>query len=163
MIQIYKPARSKEWTNRRKLEDILQVVVHHSASKFYPGRRAKTLAEIDKITAYHRQKDWGGGAKAPSMAYHFVVDPIGRIFQVNPPESVIWHAREANVTSLGVLVLGNYEDQKPSILVRRALIRLQKLVHIFYGIPADYWFSHDEVQKAKTLCCGRFLREIIKK
>ena len=163
MIQIYRPPHAEEWPEKRKLEEVLQVVVHHSASVFYPAGKDKTLAEIDNITVYHRQKDWGNGAKAPSIAYHFVIDPIGRMFLVNPPESITWHAREANPVSLGVLVLGNYEEQKPSILVKRALVRLQKLVQVFYGIPADYWFSHDEVQKAKTLCCGRFLREIIKK
>ncbi len=164
MIYSYQPALSKKHTwKKRKLDDIKQVVVHHSAKTFNSGRRSKTLAEIDKITLSHKRRDWGGGANTPTIAYHFVIDRLGRIFRVNPLTDTTWHAREANNYSIGVLVLGNYEKQKPSIFTKRAIKNLSKYLEIFLSITPLDWTWHNAAQKAPTICCGKNLIPEIEK
>ncbi len=163
MIHIYRPTNSRLWKKRRPLKDISEVVVHHSAHKFYPGGKTSTMIEIDRIARSHMKKDWGGGSTAPNIAYHFAIDPIGRIFLLNYLDEITWHAQEANDYSIGVLVLGNYEIQNPSILVKRALVRLAHSLNVFLNIQNYEWTWHDEAQKAPTLCCGKNLIPVIQK
>ena len=137
--------------------------MHHSAKSFSYGSRSATLREIDRIAKAHQRRNWGDGAKAPTIAYHFVIDRIGRIFRVNELSSITWHAREANPYSVGVLALGDYEMQKPTILTRRAIWRLMKEVGIFLGLGVDCWTWHDAAQKVGTRCCGRNLIQLIKR
>ena len=139
MIQRYSPPKSQEksaWKSR-PLESINKIVLHHTAKLFTSGKRTSTYKEIDRIAHAHIARDWGKGAKAPTIAYHFVIDRIGRIYKLNDIDHITWHAREANSNSISVLVLGNYEKQKPTILTKRAILRLSHYIFLFLKIVLD--------------------------
>lgn len=158
----YKPEwypidKNGSWTKR-----IQDLVVHHTATVYNGTTIEDMKREIDKFNRIHKEKDWGGGARAASVTYHYFVDPMGRVLQVNNDNEITWHAQEANPTSIAICVLGNYETQEPTMGLQYGLRDLVNHLAEKHGLSVqDDLFWHNEVQQAATLCCGRNLQRLI--
>ena len=97
----------KRWRQRTK--PISAVVVHHSAI----DSDAPTVKQVEAISRYHvesNQLDPGGG---PTIAYHYVIGKRGLVCNPNDDSWHTWHAGNRNGHTLGVCLLGNYEDDYP--------------------------------------------------
>jgi len=82
---------------RRKLEQIEQVVLHHSAT---------SSGSPEAFARYHTQeRGW------PGIGYHFVVQPSGKIYQTNKLDTIAYHAAGQNTRSVGVCLTGNFDQQ----------------------------------------------------
>ena len=127
---------------QRDLSYIKQIVVHHSASeigKFGP----------EDFAFWHMN----GSMRAPRICYHYVIQPDGEVYQTNHLESVSWHAGEANWSSVGILVNGNFEVDEPTKNQLSALRILNKKLIDELG-DLDI-VGHCDVQA--TLCPGKNL------
>lgn len=147
--------KNGKWAER----GIRRVVLHHTAGKLGNKSRAASEKILKEIDAYHKSKDWGAGAKAPGIAYHFAMDLLGNVWLLNHPKHRTWHAGVANDDSIGVVILGNFQDHIPSraevMTLKKSLDRVYNWIFWRYFIPRKNWLAHRDV--AKTECCGDYL------
>jgi len=132
-----------------------RLTVHHSAE--YTGLlRGASASEssraIRNIQRYHvEQKNYG------DIAYHFLIDPSGRVFE---GRSLRWQGAHAggsnNVHNIGVCLLGDFDRESPSRASIAALETLVSTLRSRYGIAGDRIVGHGELKT--TACPGRHLR-----
>ena len=90
------------------------------------------------------------------IGYHLIVDPQGRIWQGRPMNLQGAHVKDHNPHNLGVLVMGNFEEQHPT---REALATLDQLLAnqaAVHRVPFGSIRTHQEW--ASTACPGRNLQ-----
>jgi hypothetical protein len=127
--------------NRRELESIGRVIIHHSAVA--PSVGPYQFAE------YHvGVKDW------PGIGYHFTVGTDGHVYQTNDLETISYHASGHNDDSIGVCLHGSWIDGlSPPDSQLRAVSRL--LDYLEDAVAASDTLEvrgHQEV--ADTRCPG---------
>ncbi len=137
-----------------------RVTVHHEASGvFEETDREATVRRLRAIQRYHQEsKGWG------DIAYHFVVDRSGRIWEGRPLSEMGAHAgsQPANEGNIGILVLGNFDLQKPSRAQTESLAKLLEGLERLRGIPRSRMLGHGEIRRefglGATNCPGRQLQ-----
>jgi hypothetical protein len=115
----YDKRTKKMWP--AKYEDPEVIVVHHTAAS-YSGSTAK---QVQKIFKYHSYtKKWG------DIGYNYVIGKNGMIFEgrYGGNGAVGGHAyyngTNFNEGSIGIAIIGNYEDEKLSAEARDSLEKL---------------------------------------
>lgn len=87
--------------NRRSIEKISQIVVHHTASN---------VQDPEQYARYHVDKrDW------PGIAYHFMIRSDGRVYRTNDLDTLSYHAAGHNTKSIGVCLMGNFNEHEPRL------------------------------------------------
>lgn len=143
---------------------ITNIVVHWPGVKGFTGNttQKESINVLNKIDKFHKSKDWGGGARAPRITYHYAVDLRGRIFQMNDENSRTWHAGDANGYSIGVLVLYGTDHsitKEEERNISHAFDYLARKFYKKYGIKKRDWKPHSHFKN--TQCCGDQLRSIL--
>ena len=98
-----------DWNARNKVEDRLverirnpqRIIFHHSAEKFSSINEDDVIAEIQRIQNEHMDD-----RKKCDIAYHFIIDPYGRIWQGAEIDGYQRGHAEGYYDDIGVLVLG---------------------------------------------------------
>lgn len=135
------------------------IIVHHTASP----RDTTHIAAIDR---YHKDKDWGGGARIPQsslgwfVAYHYFIEADGKVTQCAKDNELRWHAAARNIDSIGICLAGWFDDGHDSVPTPAqivALTALLKKLSALYGIPADRIYPHRTF--AKKSCYGYHLKD----
>jgi len=131
-----------------------RITVHHSAEAYAPvldGSAASSAQAIRRI-----QQHMMNGLDYGDIGYHFVIDPEGRVFE---GRSMAWQGAHAagsnNIENIGVCVLGNFEEGRPT---PQALVSLQSTLNHMrqrYRIPRSGVVAHGDLKN--TLCPGRSL------
>lgn len=97
------PRASWTWATR-PLSFIKRIVVHYDGV-FAPDQ----YNEMDRLiseAAYHREKDWGGGARGDGLMYHISISRSGAVRWCRNFEEITWHCGSPNTTSIGVKLDG---------------------------------------------------------
>ncbi len=130
------------------------IIVHHTAS----ARDTTTVQAVDR---YHRDKDWGGGARIPKsslgwyVAYHYFIEVTGAVTQCADDSEIRWHAAERNIDSLGICLAGWFDDGHdtlPTPAQVKSLTELLKFKSKQYSIPASQIYPHRKF--ANKTCYG---------
>ncbi|MEI2612174.1 MAG: peptidoglycan recognition family protein [Candidatus Promineifilaceae bacterium] len=119
------------------------VVIHHSALD--PQRFG--VREIQRL--HQEQNGWA------DIGYHFVVAGEGQCYAARPLTVRGVHVRAANTGTVGLVLLGNFEDHPPAPAQLDTLDRL--LVYLtehYTGIT--HLAGHGDFNE-ETVCPGRFL------
>jgi N-acetylmuramoyl-L-alanine amidase len=123
----------------RAISDITHIVVHHSATE---------TGSAEAFARYHVQEQgW------PGVGYHYVIGQDGYIKKCHPAEIISYHASGYNSRSLGVCLVGNFDEQKPTRVQLDALIELLKQLMKAYGIRNV--IGHREVPHTNKSCPGK--------
>ncbi|KKQ71413.1 MAG: N-acetylmuramoyl-L-alanine amidase family 2 protein [Candidatus Peregrinibacteria bacterium GW2011_GWC2_39_14] len=139
---------------------ITKFVIHHTDSK---ANLDNPKQKIREIYSYHAlTRGWG------DIGYNYIIDREGNIYEGRAGgESVIGaHAGTANTGSIGIAILGSYDNDE---IPEKALLSLAALIReksILYGIdPVGYStfrgkntpniLGHRDV--AATTCPGKFI------
>jgi peptidoglycan hydrolase-like amidase len=91
-------------------KEIKLLVVHHTAM----GVRSDTRSGLERMRAlyqYHAQsKGWG------DVGYRYIIDDEGQIYEgrAGGDHVITGHAYCNNINTLGIALMGNFEDEKPS-------------------------------------------------
>jgi len=126
------------------MREITKIVVHHT------GTPQKTT--VESIRRYHTAiLGWR------DIGYHYLIQRGGCLRMGRPEEMIGAHVRGMNSYSIGVAVIGNFEEVKPSCAALKQLDLL--LQDLSYRHPRATIRTHGEL--AKTLCPGRYLQEWI--
>ena len=132
---------SKRWKN---------IIIHHSATD-----EGDSLL-FDKA---HLRKGWDG------VGYHFVIDNgtkermDGQI-EVSPRwlkqvPGAHCKADDMNERSIGICLVGNFNEGLPSKKQMDALVDLVNKLRLYYNIPIERIMGHGQVHGAKTDCPGK--------
>jgi len=131
---------------------VARVTVHHEGWRpVYFADQAATAERIELIRASHTgQRGWG------DIGYHFVVDRAGRTWEARPLNFQGAHVRNNNEHNIGVLVLGNFEQQAPSNAQLTGLQRTLAALCSAHRLPTHRVHTHQELNP--TACPGRHLQ-----
>src|SRR5690606_8417670 len=123
----------------RKTSNNLYITIHHTA-----GSEKATLESIAKF--HVEKRGW------PAIAYHIAINQDGDIHFLNDIEQLTYHDSGENTTSIGVVLVGNFEEIEPSDkmmasvkLVVDALCQTLNITHIR---------GHKDT--SPTLCPGKY-------
>jgi len=124
------------------------ITVHHDGMRPFYGTSAAAAAErIGLIRRAHRGRSWG------DIGYHFIVDREGRVWEGRPLTYQGAHVRDHNEGNIGVMALGNFEEQYPSRAQVEAVQRHVSSLMRRFRVPVSRVRTHQEW--APTACPGR--------
>jgi hypothetical protein len=166
IINIVKNLPWKRSNGKMNKSSIDTLVVHHDGIEFDPKCGYNTMNRILSEAKYHVSKpDTFGG----HIAYHFIIDNIGDIYQCLPEDEIGYHAGniDANRRSIAVCLHGNFERQAPTKAQIKALTEFCR--YMFTKRPdlpvlvKRSLKGHREVRLSPTACPGRNLFPLVQK
>jgi N-acetyl-anhydromuramyl-L-alanine amidase AmpD len=141
-----------------------RITVHHEGSNTEDLTSEAGVAErLRTITRVQQQSVGEGGLGAGDLAYHFVIDRSGRIWEGRLLNWQGAHAgnEAANTGNIGIVLLGNFDLQEPSVSQLLSLRQLLANLCQRYAIRPENIYGHDEVKSQyglpPTRCPGRHL------
>lgn len=121
----------------RNLNQIQQIVVHHSASV---NQTAEDFAEYHVLT-----RGW------PGIGYHFVIEKDGTIIQGNPLTNISYNTQNQNTKTIGICLSGDFMVEQPTEAQMESLTKL--IGHLRGELPQSLEvFGHRDF--AATSCPG---------
>lgn len=151
-------ARS-QWAGGRPVPSLMKpmrpvryITVHHSAGPvFQASDRAGTISRLESIRRYHRNdRGWG------DIGYHFAIDRMGNVWEGRPLRWQGAHVKDHNVGNIGVVVIGNFDQQSATPAQLAGVTRHVQLLMRTYRVPVSRVRTHQEW--APTACPGRSLQ-----
>ncbi len=125
-----------ETLKKRKRTDL--IIIHHTAIE------KMSVADIHQL---HLSNGWAG------IGYHKVVLPDGLVQDGRPLEMVGAHALGANLHSVGIVVVGDFEQRRPSETQLISLLQITRQMMQRYKIAPENVRPHREAT-AGTSCPG---------
>jgi hypothetical protein len=96
------------------------------------------------------------GRRWADIGYHYVIDPAGRVWEGRPTRLQGAHVKDHNENNLGIVVLGNFEEQRPTPEALRALDAFVAQQMQRLAVPISEVWTHRELMP--TACPGRNLQ-----
>jgi hypothetical protein len=141
-----------------------RITVHHTADQ----SNLASVSDSDpreylKTLQRHCQNnlDWG------DIGYHYLISKDGRIWEGRPMKFQGAHAGNPTLNrgNIGVALIGNFDQSKPSTAQIRSLQNLLSSLCMIYEIPPAKIFGHGDLKT--TGCPGKhlsvILRELVRK
>jgi len=139
------PKHPTKTYGKRPLFNINSIVVHHFGGNI-------TIEEAAKLHI-SEPRNW------PGIAYHFVIDKDGKVYQTNELATLSYHCRGNNTKSVGVALRGNYQEKLPT---PEMLNSLGELLHdLQLKLPKAKIHPHRKF--VKTACPGDALVQWLEK
>lgn len=151
-------ARTK-WTrhglagrNINPMNGVSRITVHHEGWTPVTFTDARsTYDRIENIRQIHtRDRGWA------DIGYHYIIDRAGRILEGRSVAYQGAHVSDNNEHNLGILVLGNFNEQKPSSAQLKSASRFICSVMKTYRVPVTRVYTHQEIKP--TECPGQNLQ-----
>lgn len=134
------------------------VTLHHAGVLWTPDR--------DPVEFIRNMQAWGKRRPEieapprntywPDLPYHFLIAPDGTIYEGRPlqyePES---NTKYDLTGHLGVELMGNFEQQRPSPAQVESAVRLVAWLVTKFDLPLEAISTHGKVAKGQTTCPGR--------
>ncbi|HUM92948.1 MAG TPA: peptidoglycan recognition family protein [Candidatus Competibacter sp.] len=122
------------------------IVIHHSAMQLYEGPR-------DIQYTHMHQRGF------LDIGYHFVIDGWGRIYEGRSLAVHGAHVKEHNAGTLGIVLMGNYEEIVPAA---EPLARLKWLIReLMQRYPITHLAGHRDFLPGQTVCPGKNLEPLL--
>lgn len=130
-----------------RLTRVYRITVHHAGMTFSSSVERLTASLIDRIRQFHQnQRGWG------DIGYHYIIDRAGRIWEGRPTAYQGAHVKYNNVGNIGVMCLGNFDEQSPTAAQLDALNQHVLRLMSLYRVPTYRVFTHQELMP--TRCPG---------
>jgi len=147
-----------QWTQRGPIKSrintmgkISQITVHHEGwtAVWFSDYRS-TVARLQLIQRTHFDRRWA------DIGYHYIVDRGGRLWEGRSVQYQGAHVPGHNEHNVGVMVLGNFELQRPTdaqmATLQDTLVQLRRR----YNVPISHVHTHQELTPTK--CPGKALQ-----
>ena len=134
-----------------RMNGIRRITIHHDGMDAFTSTSGDAAARrLESVRRAHVGRGWA------DIGYHFAIDPAGRVWEGRPIDLQGAHVKHHNEHNLGVMVMGNYELQRPTDGTVRSLEGfVAGWLHDLGLGPGDVR-THREL--AATACPGRFLQ-----
>lgn len=141
----------RTWRMRAaSLEQYNRITVHHDGCVVNKHTSLDEVArDLDGILGGHLKRNFG------DIGYHFAVDYAGRVWEARSLSYWGAHVSGHNEDNIGIVLLGNFEEQTPSTDQLDALNQLVVLLRQHFDISRGRVYGHIEL--GRTLCPGRYL------
>ena len=127
-----------------------RLTVHHSGNAgAVSTARGEIRRQIEGVMAGHMDRNYG------DIGYHLVVDYAGGIWEGRPLTFEGAHVYAENDANVGVMLLGNFEEQAPSTAQLAAMRKTVYLLCRHFSIPAARVYGHRDL--GASVCPGRRL------
>lgn len=126
------------------------ITVHHTALRFTESSESATAAMMERIRLGHRDRNFG------DIGYHFAIDRAGRVWEGRQLSWQGAHVANKNEGNLGIVALGNFDEQSPTSQQVEALRRFLVQTMQQYKVPVSRVKTHQEW--APTRCPGTQLQ-----
>ncbi len=115
-----------------------RITVHHTESD-QPLSRESAIDELQATQRFHQN-----GRGWIDIAYHYLIDGGGRIWEGRPMAVVGAHVKEKNDGNVGISMMGDFSKgkKKPTVAQMASLTRLTRWLSATYAIPADRVKGH---------------------
>ncbi len=151
------PARVRQML---PMDKPFRLTVHHSAHDDVDS--AETLSGTARLIrsmqeSHIRDRDWA------DLAYHYVIDPKGRVWEGRSIKYQGAHAgnETLNRGNIGIVLMGDFEETSPTTAAVANLIALVSHLCRTHGIPPNQIYGHQDLNPTK--CPGRHLEMVVRK
>jgi hypothetical protein len=132
-----------------------RLTIHHAGTEVnYHQESAQVLQDLHTIALAHHARRYG------DIGYHFIVDYGGRIWEGRSLAYEGAHVSGANQANIGIMLLGNFERQRPSLAQLASMEQLTNLLQEHFGIRSSRVYGHCDL--GATLCPGQRLYPFVK-
>jgi len=101
------------------------------------------------------------------IAYHFIIDSQGRIFEGRPLDMLDAHVGGANTGAVGIALIGNFDrrNNNPTVYQMQSMFMLVGQLQSVYSIPNSNVGGHRDyaLPQNPTVCPGGNLQSIIER
>ena len=144
-------------TNMKRMLPARYITIHHDGmSAFTSTSKSSAASRLETIRKSHLRRD---GGRWGDIGYHFAIDPAGRLWQAR---SLTWqgaHVKAKNEGNIGVVVLGNYEQQSVNGAQAAAINSTLRTLMNTFKVPVSRVRTHQEW--AATACPGKSLQQVM--
>lgn len=147
-----------QWTSAQpnmnlanRMGRVTRITVHHDGmDTYYDTTSRAAIDRLEMIRRSHTNRGWA------DIGYHFAVDPAGRVYEGRPAQLQGAHVSRMNEQNLGILVMGNFNNQEPTPAVQRTLVSFISSQRARFGVSTSRIYTHQELKP--TQCPGRTLQ-----
>jgi len=151
-----KLVRRWEWSQTMPRTSLLReagtydrLTVHHSGALVNSESRESVIAHIDGILAGHMERRYG------DIGYHFIVDRSGCVWEGRSLAYEGAHVYGENERNIGVVFLGNFDEQLPSDEQVASMTQIVALLCERFRIKYQRVYGHRDL--ASSVCPGKNL------
>ncbi|MFG0251720.1 MAG: peptidoglycan recognition family protein, partial [Phycisphaerales bacterium JB038] len=120
--------------------NIEHITVHHEGSSaVYFDGMSQVQRRLDSVRRGHLSRAWG------DIGYHFIIDRAGRVWEGRPLQYQGAHVKNHNYHNLGVMALGNFDEQSPTQAQLDRLVRVIKIARATCNVPMSRLHTHQEL------------------
>jgi len=129
------------------MRNIKYIVLHHSATDYQANAEDTTGEQIAKTICDRAQEKWKKEYPDYRCDYHFIIGYTGKVFNGQPVDQPSWHCTnyQANLASVGICFLGNFENIEMPTEQFNAGVTLIKSLMKQYNIPLTNVLRHRDV------------------
>lgn len=134
------------------MNGVQRITVHHDGMPPVALRgEQETARRIESIRASHvNARGWA------DIGYHYIVDPTGRVWEGRASWKQGAHVKDQNEHNIGVLVLGNFDVQRPTPQALSSLDQFLGVLMARYNVPLSRVYTHREI--GQSACPGANLQ-----
>lgn len=130
---------------------VTRITLHHDGmSPFYGRSASDTVERLELIRRSHVGQGWA------DIGYHFAIDPQGNVWEGRPLNLQGAHVKDQNEQNIGVVVLGNFQEQSPTAAAVSTVDRFLAQLMRTYRVPLRSVYTHQEL--GPTVCPGYHLQ-----
>lgn len=133
------------------------ITIHHDGldSPMTETSMDASAARIEWIRCGHRGRGFS------DIGYHYIIDRSGRVWEGRNMRWQGAHVSKHNEQNIGILVMGNFDIQKPSQQqLDGTRVQIRKLL-AQYKLSRGRVLTHREWAGAKTACPGKHLQAAV--
>jgi hypothetical protein len=141
-------SRKPQLARMRPVKGFDRLTVHHWGVDVAGMNTEKSfmIRRMDGLLCSHLARNYG------DIGYHFVLDPTGRLWEGRSLELEGAHVCGENEHNLGVMLLGNFQSERPTDAQLLSLGRVVKWATALYSIDGHRVFGHCDL--ASSVCPG---------
>jgi hypothetical protein len=133
------------------MNGVTRITIHHDGMNVFQSTgRGDAAQRMEGIRRAHVGQQWA------DIGYHFVIDPAGRVWEGRPSTLQGAHVKDNNEHNLGVMVMGNFEESRPTPAALTTLDLFVAQMVRKHRVPIQRVFTHKEIMP--TACPGRNLQ-----
>lgn len=134
------------------MNGVNRITIHHEGwTPVYFTDYATTAARLERVRQGHLSR-----LNAGDIGYHYIVDRAGRVWQGRDTRFQGAHVRSNNEHNLGVMCLGNFDQESPTDVQMAAMRDVVAKLMRQYRVPANRVLTHQEINP--TACPGRVMQ-----
>jgi len=129
------------------MRNIKYIILHHSATDYQANKDDIDGKRIGRTICDRAQEKWKKEFPAYICDYHFIIGHTGEVFKAQPIEQPSWHCTnyQANLVSVGICFLGNFENIEMPTEQFNAGVKLIKSLMKQFNIPLTNILRHRDI------------------